>query len=78
MPAALAGILFRVFRSKGQVPRFFVNVPIPLAAALNLQGGEQLPWQLLGVPTYARTVWPRPPPSPEPENAEEGFSAESN
>ena len=29
-------------------PRFFVNVPIPLAAALDLQAGEQVQWQLLG------------------------------
>jgi len=30
----------QVIRSKGQAPRFFVNVPIPLAAALDLQAGE--------------------------------------
>lgn len=38
----------QVIRSKGQAPRFFVNVPIPLAAALDLQAGEQVQWQLLG------------------------------
>ena len=38
----------QVIRSKGQAPRFFVNVPIPLAAALDLQAGELVQWQLLG------------------------------
>lgn len=38
----------QAIRSKGQAPRFFVNVPIPLAAALDLQAGEQVQWQLLG------------------------------
>jgi hypothetical protein len=32
----------QVIRSKGQAPRCFVNVPIPLAAALDLQAGEQV------------------------------------
>ena len=38
----------QVIRSKGQAPRFFVNLPIPLAAALDIQAGEQVQWQLLG------------------------------
>ena len=38
----------QAIRSKGQAPRFFVNVPIPLAAALDLQAGELVQWQLLG------------------------------
>jgi len=28
--------------------RFFINLPIPLAAALDLQAGELVQWQLLG------------------------------
>ena len=38
----------QVIRSKGQAPRFYVNLPIPLAAALDIQAGEQVQWQLLG------------------------------
>jgi len=38
----------QVIRSKGQAPRFFVNLPIPLAAALDIQSGEEVQWQLLG------------------------------
>ena len=37
----------QVIRSKGQAARFYVNIPLPLAAALDLQAGEQVQWQLL-------------------------------
>jgi hypothetical protein len=33
-------------RSKGQSPRYYVNIPLPLAAALELEGGEEVQWQL--------------------------------
>ncbi len=32
---------------KVQVIRFYVNIPLPLAAALDLEPGEQVQWQLL-------------------------------
>jgi hypothetical protein len=38
----------QVIRSKKQPPRFYVNIPLPLAAALDLAAGEQVHWQLLG------------------------------
>lgn len=38
----------QVIRSKGQAPRFYVNLPLPLAAALDVQAGEEVQWQLLG------------------------------
>jgi hypothetical protein len=38
----------QVIRSKGQAPRFYVNIPLPLAAALDLEAGERVHWQLLG------------------------------
>jgi hypothetical protein len=38
----------QVIRTKGQAPRFYVNIPLPLAAALDLGAGEQVQWQLLG------------------------------
>jgi hypothetical protein len=37
----------QVIRSKQRPPRFFVNVPLPLAAALDLAAGEEVQWQLL-------------------------------
>jgi hypothetical protein len=38
----------QVIRSQKQPPRFYVNIPLPLAAALDLAAGEQVQWQLLG------------------------------
>jgi len=38
----------QVIRSKKQPPRFYVNIPLPVAAALEIQGGEEVQWQLLG------------------------------
>ena len=35
-------------RSKGQNVRFFVYIPMPLAAALGVEGGETVSWELLG------------------------------
>ncbi len=37
----------QVIRSKSRDPRFYVNIPLPLAAALDLAAGEQVQWQLL-------------------------------
>src|SRR5947207_1086320 len=36
-----------LLRSKKQPPRFYVNIPLPLAAALDLEAGESVQWQLL-------------------------------
>jgi len=38
----------QAIRSKNQAPRFFVNIPLPLAAALDLQPHEEVQWQLIG------------------------------
>lgn len=37
----------QMIRSKGRATRLFVNIPLPLAAALELQAGERVSWQLL-------------------------------
>lgn len=34
--------------SQGRASRLFVNIPMPLAAALDIQAGERVRWQLLG------------------------------
>jgi hypothetical protein len=41
-------IKVQVIRSQKQAPRFYVNFPLPLAAALDLVAGERVQWQLLG------------------------------
>ena len=38
----------QAIRSQKQPPRFYVNIPLPLAAALDLEPGEEVQWQLLG------------------------------
>jgi len=40
-------IKVQAIRSKKQAPRFYVNFPLPLAAALDLEAGETVQWQLL-------------------------------
>lgn len=37
----------QAIRSKGRAARLFVNVPLALAAALDMHPGERLRWQLL-------------------------------
>jgi hypothetical protein len=37
----------QVIRSQRRPPRFFVHLPLPLAAALDVQAGELVQWQLL-------------------------------
>lgn len=34
-------------RSSGQNQRFYVYLPMPLAAALGIKGGEEVEWELL-------------------------------
>jgi hypothetical protein len=36
----------QMIRSQGRATRLFVNVPLPLAAALDLQAGERVRWQV--------------------------------
>lgn len=43
----LLDMKLQVIRSKGRASRLFVNVPLALAAALEMKPGERLRWQLL-------------------------------
>ncbi|MGA2543161.1 MAG: hypothetical protein ABSG78_16545 [Verrucomicrobiota bacterium] len=55
----------QVIRSKGRAARatrLFVNVPLPLAAALDLQAGERVRWQLLAR-SELRLLRLAPPPA---------------
>ena len=46
MPAKYV-IKVQVVRSKTQAARYHVNFPMPLAAAIGLEGGEEVQWELL-------------------------------
>ena len=37
----------QAIRSKGQNLRFYVYLPMPLAAAIGIKGAEQVQWELL-------------------------------
>jgi len=37
----------QAIRSQGQNPRLYVYVPLPLAAAIGLEPGEEVEWELL-------------------------------
>jgi hypothetical protein len=37
----------QAIRSKGQQARLYVYLPLPLAAAINMQAGEAVQWELL-------------------------------
>lgn len=55
----------QVINSKRRQPRFFVNIPLPLAAALDLAAGEQVQWQLLGRSDLRLQRLAAPPASPK-------------
>ena len=48
-PVAVAAYPLRIqaIRSKGQNLRFYVYLPMPLAAAIGIQGGEEVSWELM-------------------------------
>ena len=52
----------QVIRSQGRATRLFVNVPLPLASALDLQAGERVRWQLLAR-SDLRLIRLNPPPA---------------
>jgi len=37
----------QAIRSRGQKPRLYVSFPLALAAAIGLEGGEEVEWELL-------------------------------
>jgi hypothetical protein len=51
----------QVMRSKGQQPRFYVSFPLALAAAIGLEGGETVQWELLDR-SELHLVRPQTPP----------------
>ena len=59
----------QAIRSKGRTDRFYVFIPLPLAAAIGLEAGEEFQWSLADRHTLAvRRINPTPAPharSPE-------------
>lgn len=45
--AARYPLRIQAIRSSGQNQRFYVYLPMPLAAALGVAGGEEVEWELL-------------------------------
>lgn len=65
-----------MIRSKEQAPRFFVNVPIPLAAGLDLQAGAQVQWQLLSPSDLRLHRLAAPVAKPKPQKPRVGLFGE--
>lgn len=40
-------IRIQAIRSRGQNPRLYINFPLALAAAIGLEPGEEVEWELL-------------------------------
>jgi hypothetical protein len=58
----------QAIRPKGQTPKLYVYFPLPLAAAIGLQPGEEVEWELLnrGELHLVRPHAPRPHGHPNP------------
>jgi len=51
----------QAIRSKGRTDRFYVFIPLPLAAAIGLEAGEEFQWSLSDRDTLAvRRLKPAP------------------
>jgi hypothetical protein len=44
---AIYPLKVQAIRSKGRRPTYYVYFPLPLAAAIGLEAGEQVQWELL-------------------------------
>ena len=53
----------QAIRSRGQNPRLYVSFPLALAAAIGLEPGEQVQWELLDRGELHLTRPHAPPPS---------------
>ena len=51
----------QAIRPKGQTPKLYVYFPLPLAAAIGLQPGEEVEWELLDSRGIALGAPPRAP-----------------
>lgn len=67
----------QVIKSKRRQARFSINIPLPLAAALDLEAGEPVQWQLLDRADLRLLRLAPPAATPKRKKAGRGFSAKS-
>ena len=67
----------QAMRSQGQQPRFYVSFPLALAAAIGLQGGETVQWELLDRGELHLVRPEAPPPTTRRRAAKRGAAAHS-
>ena len=61
-------VKIQTIRSQGRTDRFYVFVPLPLAAAIGLQRGEEVQWTLTDKDTLClRRLSPTPPAPASPK-----------
>lgn len=65
----------QAIRSKGRTDRFYVFIPLPLAAAIGLEAGEKFQWSLTDRNTLA--VQRLAPPAALPRGAKSAKAAKS-
>jgi hypothetical protein len=68
----------QAIRSQGRAARLFVNIPLALASALDMQPGERLRWQLLNRSDLRLIRLEASAPKKRQKKKKLGFSAESN
>lgn len=51
----------QVIRTKRQPLRYYVALPLPVAAAIGIEGGEEVQWELLA-PDELHLIRPSAPP----------------
>jgi len=61
-PEARYPLRIQAIRTRGQNVRFFVYLPMPLAAALGMSGGEEVEWELLAHNELRLVRLAAPPP----------------
>jgi len=65
-------VKIQTIRSKGRTDRYYVFVPLPLAAAIGLKRGEEVQWSLTDRDTLAlRRVGPAPGSAIDPPALQE-------
>ncbi len=62
----------QAIRPKGQTPKLYVYFPIPLAAAIGLQPGEEVQWELLHRGELHLVRPQAPPPRVRPTSERRG------
>jgi hypothetical protein len=67
----------QAMRSQGQQPRFYVSFPLALAAAIGLQGGETVQWELLDRGELHLVRPEAPPPTTRRRVAKKRAAAQS-